>query len=83
MLVEECTDDILNNRITDLTNFVCQIYEKLSKAKYIKNYINKHNRCGMAELLYLCELSYDECIDSINELFKVIFNKMRILVILF
>lgn len=66
-------DDILNNRITDLTEFcLSNIYEKLSEnAKYILRIILiKHNRCGMAELLYLCELSYDECIDSINELFK-------------
>ena len=66
-------DNILNNEINNLTDFcLSNIYEKLSdKAKYILRIIlTKHNRCGAAELLYLCELSYDECMESINELFK-------------
>lgn len=65
--------DILNNHITDLTDFcLSNIYEKLSDdAKYILRIILiKANKCGFAELLYLCELSYDKCLASINELFK-------------
>lgn len=65
--------DILNNHITDLTDFcLSNIYEKLSEdAKYILRIILiKTNRCGFAELLYLCELSYDKCLAAINELFK-------------
>lgn len=65
--------DILNNHITDLTDFcLSNIYEKLSDdAKYILRIILiKANKCGFAELLYLCELSYDKCLAAINELFK-------------
>ena len=66
-------NDILNNHITDLTDFcLSNIYEKLSDdAKYILRIILiKANRCGFAELLYLCERSYDKCLAAINELFK-------------
>ena len=66
-------NDILNNHITDLTDFcLSNIYEKLSDdAKYILRIILiKANKCGFAELLYLCELSYDKCLAAINELFK-------------
>ena len=66
-------NDILNNHITDLTDFcLSNIYEKLSdNAKYILRIILiKANKCGFAELLYLCELSYDKCLAAINELFK-------------
>lgn len=66
-------NDILNNHITDLTDFcLSNIYEKLSDdAKYILRIILiKANKCGFAELLYLCELNYDKCLAAINELFK-------------
>jgi len=65
--------DIFNNHIGDLTDFcLSNIYDKLSdNAKYILRIILiKLNKCGMAELLYLCELSYDQCLAAINELFK-------------
>ncbi len=64
--------EILNNHISDLTDFcLSNIYDKLSEdAKYILRIILiKTNKCGLAELLYLCELSHDRCLNSINELF--------------
>lgn len=66
-------EDILNKHINNLTDFcLSNIYEKLSDdAKYILRIILiKANKCGFAELLYLCELSYDKCLAAINELFK-------------
>lgn len=66
-------NSILSKEISNLTDFcLSNIYEKLSNnAKYILRIISiKYNRCSLAELLYLCELSYDECMESVNELFR-------------
>lgn len=62
---------LIFHRTYNLNLLITFTFLSSEKAKYILRIILiKHNRCGMAELLYLCELSYDECIDSINELFK-------------
>ena len=69
----ETPDNIINNGINDLSDFcLSNIYEKLSdNSKYLLRIIMiKHNRCSFAELMYLCELSYDDCMKSIHELMK-------------
>lgn len=69
----ETPESIINNGINDLSDFcLSNIYEKLSdNSKYLLRIILiKHNRCSFAELMYLCELSYDECMESIHELMK-------------
>lgn len=69
----ETPENIINNGINDLSDFcLSNIYEKLSdNSKYLLRIIMiKHNRCSFAELMYLCELSYDECMESIHELMK-------------
>ena len=69
----ETPESIVNNGINDLSDFcLSNIYEKLSdNSKYLLRIIMiKHNRCSFAELMYLCELSYDECMESIHELMK-------------
>lgn len=69
----ETPESIINNSINDLSEFcLSNIYEKLSEnSKYLLRIILiKHNRCSFAEIMYLCELSYDECMESIYELMK-------------
>ena len=69
----ETPESIVNNGINDLSDFcLSNIYEKLSdNSKYLLRIIMiKHNRCSFAELMYLCELSYDDCMESIHELMK-------------
>lgn len=69
----ETPESIINNGINDLSDFcLSNIYEKLSEnSKYLLRIILiKHNRCSFAELMYLCELSYDDCMESIHELMK-------------
>lgn len=69
----ETPESIINNGINHLSDFcLSNIYEKLSEnSKYLLRIILiKHNRCSFAELMYLCELSYDECMESIHELMK-------------
>ena len=66
-------DIIFKRKQDELIEFcLSNVYEKLSNnAKYIlKIILLKHNRCNLAELVYISEKSYEECETAIYELLK-------------